>query len=204
MDPKDEELIRLLTDSTNRAVLTVLTDASHGFSVTEIAEQLVSEDEENIRQMALSLHHNYLPRLDDAGLVKYDRDENIVTSENYVASDAEWMNIDVLDELLSRSKQEQRSGESIVGRLEGREKVYNYCRELADRTEDELFLIYSSDDLLDEGCVPQRRKLSSEELNSMPGRKVERHGSFSGIVFQRRSYGIPRWTGCMNSRVILR
>ncbi|WP_340674441.1 DUF7344 domain-containing protein [Natrinema zhouii] len=103
MDSQDEELIQLLADTTNRAVLTVLTDASHGLSVTEIAEQLVLEDEGNIEQTVISLHHNHLPRLDEAGFIKYDCDESIVTDENYLRSDAGWRDIDVLDELLSRS-----------------------------------------------------------------------------------------------------
>ncbi|WP_222913138.1 ArsR family transcriptional regulator [Natrinema sp. SYSU A 869] len=175
MDSQDEELIRLLTDATNRAVLTVLTDASYGLSVTEIAEQLVSEDEGNSEQMVISLHHNYLPRLDEAGLIKYDRDENIVTSENYLTSDAEWMDIDVLDDLLSRFRPGHRTDESTVRRLEGCEEVYDYCRELADRADDELFLIYTSDELLDESCLPHAEsaiKRGVELYAGMKGREA--------------------------------
>ncbi|WP_226008237.1 DUF7344 domain-containing protein [Natrinema salinisoli] len=158
MDSQDQDLIRLLTDATNRAVLTALTDASHGLSVTEVAEQLVSEDERDMEEMVISLHHNYLPRLDQAGLLTYDRDENIVTSENYVTSDTEWMDIDVLKDLLSRFSLGRKPDESTVGRLEGREAVYDYCRGLADRAEDELFLIYASDELLDEECLPHAER----------------------------------------------
>lgn len=171
MDSEDEELIRLLTDATTRTVLTALTDASHGLSVTEIAEQLVSEDGGNIEQMVISLHHNYLPRLDDAGLIKYDRDENIVTSENDVPSDAEWMDIDILTDLLSRFRPSQRTDKSTVGRLEGCEDVYDYCRELADRTEDELFLIYASDELLDEECLPHAERAIERGVELHAGTK---------------------------------
>jgi hypothetical protein len=61
MDSQEEELIRLLTDSTNRMILTALNEASHGLSVTEIAQQLASENRKGLNQMAISLHHNYLP-----------------------------------------------------------------------------------------------------------------------------------------------
>jgi len=61
MDLQEEALIRLLTDTANRAILTVLANASHGLSVTELSERLVSEDEGEFDQTVISLHHNYLP-----------------------------------------------------------------------------------------------------------------------------------------------
>jgi len=67
------------------------------------------------------------------------------------------MNVDVLDELLSQCGTGRGADERTVGRLEGRESVYEYCRELADRATDELFLIYTSDELLDEES-PARRE----------------------------------------------
>jgi len=171
MDSQDEEIVRLLTEATNRAILTVLTDSSHGLSVPEIAEQLVSKDGGNIEQMVISLHHNHLPRLDEAGLINYDRDENIVTNENYLTSDAEWMDIDVLDNLLSQFGPNRRTDESTVGRLEGREEVYDYCRELADKAEDELFLIYASDKLLDEECLPYAERAIERGVQLHAGTK---------------------------------
>lgn len=158
MDLQDEELIQLLTDATTRAVLTVLSDTSHGLSVTEIAEHLVSEDDGTIEQMVISLHHNYLPRLDDAGLITYDRDENIVISETDVISEAERLDISGLTDLLSRYGWGQRPDERTVERVEGCEAVNDYCRALTDRAEDELFLIYSSEELLDEECLPHAER----------------------------------------------
>ncbi|WP_339106262.1 ArsR family transcriptional regulator [Haloterrigena salinisoli] len=171
MDSQNEELLRLLTDTTNRAVLTLLTDTSHGLSVSEIAEQLVSEDDENIEQTVISLHHNHLPRLDEAGLINYDRDENIVTGANYLTSDVEWMDLDVLDDLLSQFRSGHRTDESTVGRLEGREEVYDYCRGLADNAEDELFLIYASNELLDEECLPYAERAIKRGVELHAGTK---------------------------------
>ncbi|ADB61198.1 hypothetical protein Htur_2318 [Haloterrigena turkmenica DSM 5511] len=158
MDSEEEEIIRLLTEATNRAVVSVLTDASRGLSVTELAERLASETDEDNEQLVVSLYHNHLPRLDEAGLVAYDPDENFVTSANHSAGDAEWMDVALLDELFSRLRTGHRPNESTVGRLEGREDVYDHCRRLADTAENELFLIYTSDELLDEACLPHAER----------------------------------------------
>ncbi|MHC3438389.1 DUF7344 domain-containing protein [Natrialbaceae archaeon A-gly3] len=171
MDSQDQELIPILTDSTNRAILTALNAASHGLSVTEIANQLISENGKELDQMVISLHHNYLPRLVEAGLITYDRDENVVTERNDVASDAEWMDTDVLNELISRFQTGHGTDERTVGRLEGREDVYDYCRELADRAEDELFLIYASDELLDEECLPYAKRAIERGVEFHAGTK---------------------------------
>ncbi|ELY66220.1 DUF7344 domain-containing protein [Natronococcus jeotgali] len=173
MDSQDEELIRLLTDSTNRAILTVLNEASHGLSVTEVATRLISENGKELEQMTISLHHNYLPRLVEAGLITYDRGENIVTERNGTTSTAEWMDTDVLNELISRFRTGHRTDESTVGRLEGREDVYDYCRGLAERAEDELFLIYASDELLDKECLPYAERAIERGVEFHAGTKNE-------------------------------
>ncbi|MDS0476893.1 ArsR family transcriptional regulator [Natrinema sp. 1APR25-10V2] len=173
MDSQDDELIRILTDSTNRAILTVLTEASHELSVTEIAQQLASENEKGLDQMVISLHHNYLPRLADVGLIEYDRDTNVVTEGNNSLDDASWMDTDVLNELVSRFRTEHGTDESTVGRLEGREEVYDYCRKLADRAEDELFLIYASDELLTEECLPHAESAIEREVEFHAGAKSQ-------------------------------
>lgn len=178
MDPQDEELIRLLTDSTNQAVLTILNETSHELSVTEIAQRLASENREGIDQIAISLHHNYLPRLAKAGLVKYKRDENVVTKGNYSTSDIEWMNTDVLNELVSRFRTGHGTDECTVGRLEGRDDVYDYCRELADRADDELFLIYASDKLLDEECLPYAKRAIERGVEFHAGTKSRKAREF--------------------------
>ncbi|MDS0477040.1 ArsR family transcriptional regulator [Natrinema sp. 1APR25-10V2] len=158
MDSQDEELIRLLADATNRAILTALNDAPQELAVTELADRLGSADEAELERTVISLHHKYLPRLDEAGLVEYDRENNVVTKGDSSAVTADWMDIDVCDVLLSEVRTGRRPDESTVGRLEGREAVYDYSRELADRAEDELFLIYASDELLSEECLPSAER----------------------------------------------
>ncbi|MDF9747858.1 DUF7344 domain-containing protein [Natrinema salsiterrestre] len=179
MDSQEDEIIRLLADTTNRAVLTALNDAAREMTVTELAERLVSGDtilrssnyESELEQTVISLHHDHLPRLDEAGLIEYDTDNNVVSYGNYSSVDAEWMDLEILDELLSRFRTERRVDESAVGLLEGRDDVYEHCRELADGAENELFLIYASDDLLDEDCLPHAKSAIERDVELYAGTK---------------------------------
>lgn len=146
--------------------------------MTEIAERLVSEEKGKLEQTIISLHHNSLPRLDEAGLIEYDRGENLVTGRNYSATGAEWMDIDKLNKLLSGFKTGQRTDENTVGRLDGREEVYDYGRELADRAEDELFLIYTSTELLDEECLPYAERAIERGVEFHAGAKSKETRGF--------------------------
>lgn len=163
MDSTEEKVIQLLTNTTNRAILTVLNDLARELSVTELAEQMLSQNtavvstseyNDELEQLILTLHHDKLPRLDEAGLVEYDHNANTVAYGSYTAVDPEWKNIEMFEELLSRFRTEGELDTKAIGLLEGRENIYEYCRKLADQTDDELFLIYASDELLDEACLP--------------------------------------------------
>lgn len=179
MAPREEEFLRLLADTTNRAVLTVLDGAERGLSVAAIAERIVSQDgpsgsseyEDELEGTIISLHHNHLPRLESAGLVEYDPETNVVSSGNASSIDAEWMDFGILDELLSRFRIGAGADESAVGLLEGRESVYEYCRNAADTAEHELFLIYSSDELLNEDCLPQAKEAVERGVEFYAGAK---------------------------------
>lgn len=159
----EEEIVRLIAERNNRAILTVLNDAARPLPVTELADRLVARDatvvdaadyDDRLEQTLLTLHHEHLPRLADAGLVEYDRDENVVSYRTYASVDPEWLELELIDELLSRFRPERTPEGETIGVIEDRDAVYDYSRELTDRADDELFLIYTSDELLDEGCLP--------------------------------------------------
>lgn len=161
-----DEVLGLLADARYRAILTILREAEGSLHVTELADRLVtseaplldaSEYERETERTLVSLHHHRLPRLADAGLLTYDRDERTVAVSDYAAVEAEWFDCGMVDEALARFRPESGSGADAVGVLEGREDVYRYGRRLADEAEEELFLIYTSDDLLEEDCLPQAR-----------------------------------------------
>ncbi|ADD05737.1 uncharacterized protein Nmag_2170 [Natrialba magadii ATCC 43099] len=158
----EEQLVRLIADPETRAILSCLDDASAPLTVDELTHRLVERDttvvdattyDRELDRTALSLHHSQLPQLKEAGLVEYDADENLVSTRDD-AIDPEWLTFDLIDEFLSRFAGRRSTDTDAIGVIEGAGAVYDYSRELADRAEDELFLIYRSDDLLDEGCLP--------------------------------------------------
>lgn len=156
--PHDDELLRLLADETSRAVITLLLETDGEVTVTEIADYLASQgaapvsltDEDDVTRTVLSLHH-----ATRRGGTGHDPEQSIVTPEQMPSFDAEWKNIGATDELLARFGSRERADGTAIGVLEGHEDVYG--RELADTAENKLFLIYASDDLLDEACLPHAR-----------------------------------------------
>jgi len=180
MNSTEEKIIQLLSDHTNRAVLSILNDAAQDLSVDELADRILRQEissgascDTNSEQLVLRLHHDHLPRLDEAGLVEYDHESNDVAYGEYTGIDAEWREIEAFDELLGRFKTSEGVGDSTIGLLEGRDAVYDYCRELADTADNELFLIYSSEELLDEDCLPHATNAIERGVNLHAGAKSQ-------------------------------
>ena len=166
MQPDEDRIVRLLADGQNRAVLAALTDADGPLPVADLAERLVCRGEtvvdsddydRELDRMEITLHHNRLPKLAEAGLIEYDRDANVVTPREDPAVDPEWLDVERLDELLERFRTDRDADEESLGVIEGRENVIEYGRRLADEAEDELFLLYVSDDLIEEECLDRAR-----------------------------------------------
>ncbi|MDQ2049448.1 hypothetical protein RBH26_03020 [Natronolimnohabitans sp. A-GB9] len=82
----------MLTDATNRAIVAALDDSARKLTVDELAERVVSEDGTGPRASAS----------EEAGLLEYDRDENLVTRGTHSTVDAERTAITAVDELLER------------------------------------------------------------------------------------------------------
>lgn len=166
MRSDEEQIIRLLTDEHNRAILTVLDDEARELPLAELAERLVTRGEtvfesadyeRELERVLVSLHHSRLPKLAEAGLVEYDSDETVVSREDSSAVDPEWLDVELVDELLARFRTESGADEDELGVIVGRESVIEYGRRLADEAEDELFLMYVSDDLLESECLRHAR-----------------------------------------------
>ncbi|WP_246998114.1 DUF7344 domain-containing protein [Halosolutus gelatinilyticus] len=157
----DERIIRLLAETRNRDILSILNDAARSLTVTDLAERLVARgdtgidaaDENALERVVLSLHHKTLPTLDDAGLVSYDPAENVVSYENYPSVVSERQELDAFDELLSYFRPTAGAADDTIGVVEGREDAIEYGRFLADEAENELFCMYVSTDLLEDECI---------------------------------------------------
>jgi DNA-binding transcriptional ArsR family regulator len=188
MGSREETVLRLIADRTNRAVLTALDDAARGLSVTEIADRIGSSGAgEDRERTVVSLHHNHLPRLDEAGLIEYDREECVATAAIDSGADPEWTELEVLDEFRSRFETGRGVDGRAAGVLEGREAVYDYARELADEAATELFLVYTTDELLDADCLPHATDALDRGVELYAGATSQETRAF----FERR---LPRAT----------
>lgn len=154
--------MELLSRARNRAILSLLDDAARPLSVSDLADRLATRDtpvlrsaeyEDEFERVVLSLHHDRLPKLAEAGLVEYDRDENVVDRRDTTAVEAEWLDVDLFDELLARFQSGREPDEETLGVIEGRQNVIEHGRNLADEADEELFCLYVSDDLLEAECV---------------------------------------------------
>lgn len=166
-DSFDEDLVRLLGNSQKRTILTILIDTTGPISVEELAKRLVEHDtyvlrsaayESQREQTAISLHHDHLPALADAGVVEYDSEEKIVTLRDQSGVDADWLDIEQIDEVLACLRGSNGSDATDIGVIEGRETLIKYGVELANQAEEELFCLYVTDDLLDESCISSERR----------------------------------------------
>ncbi|AEH37822.1 DUF7344 domain-containing protein [Halopiger xanaduensis] len=162
MNPREERVLRLIADPRNRAILTVLNDAAQPLTVSELLDRLVTAETEicdsvateaDRKRIRISLHHNRLPKLEEAGLVEYDRAANVVSYERYPAVDAEILELELIDELLSYFSTGSEISGDTIGVIEGRDAVVEYGHHLTDAADDELFLMYESDELLQSACL---------------------------------------------------
>lgn len=167
LDPQTETQARLLADSNNRAILTILEEAERPLDLEELAERLVSREvtvvstdefERRTERVQLELHHDRLPRLADARLVEYDRQRNAVGGVDGVSPDGQYHEEATIEDLLCHLPRYPESGAPEARRIEGRASIIESGRRLADAAEEELFCMYVSTDLLEEECVQRARR----------------------------------------------
>lgn len=73
------EFLRVTVNPRSRQVLSIL-EANEGDQILlgDLLEQLPVNGERDRRNWAIDLTHNYLPRLEDLGIVEYNRDVSVV------------------------------------------------------------------------------------------------------------------------------
>lgn len=180
MDPSDERIIHLLSERTTQTVLTTLWEADGPIGLTELVDGLLANEDVERRanrgdrhrtELLISLHHNQLPKLDAAGVLSYDHEARTVTPAGQYPAATQWRDLDAIDELLSRFDVNGRPDSNSIGVLEGSEQIYQYSRDLAARADDELFLIYTSEELLHEDCLPHARNALDRGVSLYAGAK---------------------------------
>ena len=85
VDP--ECVYEVVADPYRRQVLTTLSEEEGPITVTDLANRIGGEEagiaadggsSRSLRQLQVALHHAHLPKMDDYGIVTYDREERLV------------------------------------------------------------------------------------------------------------------------------
>lgn len=85
-----DDAFALLADQRRRLLLTVmrtygeeltLPDAAEEVAVRETGRKVTNIPAERVREVYLSLYHDHLPRLVDAGLLEYDQERDLVAPD---------------------------------------------------------------------------------------------------------------------------
>ncbi len=181
MQSPEERTVQIVSDPVKRTVLAVLSETENGLTVHELASQLLRSDaipgrseapNSPFQSMVVSLHHRHLPQLEDWDLVDYDRSQLTATISD--AEEETWNGIEALYSaitLLSPAAEQTTI-------LHSRQEVYEHARALADRAMDELFLLYFSDELLDEACLPYAKRAIDRGVTFHAGVKDESARTF--------------------------
>ncbi|WP_222919991.1 hypothetical protein [Natrinema sp. SYSU A 869] len=85
-----DDAFALLADQRRRLLLAVmrtydeeltLPDAAEEVAVRETGHSVANISAERVREVYLSLYHDHLPRLVDAGLIEYDQERDLVAPD---------------------------------------------------------------------------------------------------------------------------
>ncbi|ELZ25602.1 hypothetical protein C475_10378 [Halosimplex carlsbadense 2-9-1] len=86
-DDVDDDLdatFELLADRRRRAVLQVLRTAPRGaLELSALVDAVATECGEDPDALASALHERHLPKLDDADVVEFDREDGVVTYDSH-------------------------------------------------------------------------------------------------------------------------
>ena len=160
-----DALFGALADSRRRTILTVLGNQYHPLSSETLARDVAAREagtaardvsRGRVEQVLTSLVHVHLPHLNDAGLVGYDPEASSVSYEGHPTLRIEWLDSDP-DRLQTAA--ESTPGQSIetdssndVRTLRGRESIVTTGQSLCESAEEELFMMFTTTGLLEEGC----------------------------------------------------
>lgn len=92
-----DEVYEALSNERRRLVLTVLEEGTTPMDLPVLARRVARAETDReggsvsgstVERVTISLHHLHLPKLDDAGLVEYDAEDNAVVEVNDGAFDS--------------------------------------------------------------------------------------------------------------------
>lgn len=164
-----DALFGAIADGRRRNVLDVL---SHQFGPIH-TETLARELEARGRDMSASevppetvdrihkqLYHHHLPHLSTAGMITYDTDQGTVEYTGHPELRVPWMHSVLTPEF--RSSLTGEADTEGIGEIAGRQNVISYGQFLCERADEELFCLFTDNDMLEAGCLTRIRDASRE------------------------------------------
>ncbi|MDF9746681.1 DUF7344 domain-containing protein [Natrinema salsiterrestre] len=155
-----DAVFEALADERRRTVLGVLSDQYHPIATETLARDVAAREadaterevsQERVDEVLTSLVHVHLPLLSDAALIGYDADAGRVSYDGHPAVRTEWVrptsDVATIDDTAATVTEG-----TDVRTLEGRESIVATGQSLCERADDELFLMFTTTGLLEEGC----------------------------------------------------
>lgn len=159
--PGWDDVLRSLGDKRRRVILSALFMRGGPMDRTDLAAEVaarVRHDEDgdlSVESTLLDLHHVHVPKLENAGLVGYDPDEETVSYEGHPALDEEWLVAGERD--TPRAILAMADHSSDLWTLEGRDNVTERGRALCESADDELFMMFTVEGTVETACVRRIR-----------------------------------------------
>nr|WP_255191838.1 ArsR family transcriptional regulator [Natronobeatus ordinarius] len=129
--------------------------------------------DKQVDRTTIRLHHEQLPKLDEAGLVAYDREEHLVTPRAVTPPDVDWQHWAGLDDVVAHLSASHDGEGNSIGVIQGRESIIQYECQLSDGAAEELFTMYVSTDLFEDECVRRAKNAIARGVTIYVGSQNE-------------------------------
>ncbi|WP_394740167.1 DUF7344 domain-containing protein [Natronococcus roseus] len=157
-----DEILGALVHRRRRIALSVLADYDTALSRVALARAVVERepgtetvetaDADPVENCCAALHHVHLPKLAAAGLASYDARSGAVSYCGHpLIEDTEWFDLHLPE--APRAVLSVAEPSQDIWRLDGRANVIEHCRALCEYADDELFLLYTDEDLIEAACL---------------------------------------------------
>ena len=171
-----DDVLRCVQDRRRRTVLAVLDERGGRLGRRELARHVAARErvvephavpEDGLEEVLVGLHHTHLPVLEEAGLIATDDGQVRTTDHPALASGWLSAHVDGSDDEHSavegsilpdsgvhRPADDERSD---IWTIEGRHDIIARGQSLFERADDELFLMVTTEGLIEDGCVRRLR-----------------------------------------------
>ncbi len=152
-------ILGALVHRRRRIALSVLADYDTALSRVALARAIVERepgtetaDADPVEDCCAALHHVHLPKLAAVGLASYDARSGAVSYRGHpLIENAEWFDLHLTE--APRAVLSVAEPSQDIWRLDGRANVIEHCRALCEYADEELFLLYTDEDLVEAACL---------------------------------------------------